>query len=108
MGRSVIDEGPTIDKSTEGWGLRLVRGQASIGLHDPSPVVPRGTDWSRPVDLIEAALAGQSTLEAHLAQQEPDVDAWYQGLPSTAKADHVARLQDLVELSRAVVARVGP
>ena len=39
MGKDVIDDGPTLDKSTEGWGLRLVRGQGNIGMHDPSPVI---------------------------------------------------------------------
>lgn len=108
MGKDVIDDGPAIDKSTEGWGLRLVRGQGSTGVHNPSPVVERGADWGAPVDVLEAAMGGQTALEAHLAQAAPDVWAWWQTIPATAQADQTARLQDLVELSRAVVARLGP
>lgn len=109
MGKDVVDDGPMLDHSAEGHGLRLVRGQRSVGLHDPSSVIPRGTaDWTRPVAVLEAAMAGQAVLEAHLAAQEPDVWTWWQQLPAAARADHTARLQDLVELSRAVVAELGP
>lgn len=99
MGQNVVNDGPQIVDNLTESGLALVSGRGSPAMHSTVPALGD----SDAVDLIAAAVQGQTELGQAVAALGDPWASWWSGLSSQQQAGQRAGLLRLRTLAHAIV-----